>query len=178
VVTPTPVRTPTPQVTVTPVRTATPVPTTGSIKVQMYNSNTTATSNAVYAQFKVVNTGTSTVALSNVKLRYYYTIDGAKAQTFFCDYATVGSANVTGTFVSMTAPKTGADYYLEIGFGSSSGSISAGSSAEVQARFAKTDWSNYTQTNDYSFNSTATSYVDWTKVTGYISGALQWGTEP
>lgn len=34
------------------------------------------------------------------------------------------------------------------------------------------------QTNDYSFNSTATTYTDWTKVTGYVSGVLQWGMEP
>lgn len=30
----------------------------------------------------------------------------------------------------------------------------------------------------FSFNSSATTFVDWTKVTGYVSNVLQWGTEP
>jgi aryl-phospho-beta-D-glucosidase BglC (GH1 family) len=180
-VTPTPGRTATPIPTPTPVRaqaTPTPVPANGSIKVQMYNSGTAATSNSISPQFRLVNTGTSAIALSSVKIRYYYTIDGVKSQSFFCDYSNIGSANVTGAFVSMTTPATGADYYLEIGFSANAGNLDAGASANIQTRFAKSDWSNYTQTNDYSLNSTGTAYADWTKVTGYVSGVLQWGTEP
>ena len=40
------------------------------------------------------------------------------------------------------------------------------------------DWTNYTQTNDYSFDATKTSYADWTKVTLYRNGVLVWGVEP
>jgi aryl-phospho-beta-D-glucosidase BglC (GH1 family) len=186
VVTPTPVRTATPRtvVTPTPVRstpvpaTPTPVPQTGSIKIQFYNQSTAATTNQVYTNIKLVNTGTSALTLSNVKIRYYYTVDGAKTQNFYCDYASVGSSNVTGTFTTMAAAKTGADTYLEINFGSGAGTLAAGANVTIQGRFAKSDWTNYTQTNDYSFNSTGTAYADWTKVTGYVSGALQWGTEP
>jgi endo-1,4-beta-xylanase len=171
---PTPVRTPTPVVIPTP----TPIPGTGSIKIQFYNQNTAATSNTVYMNFKLLNTGSSAIALSNVKLRYYYTVDGSKTQNFYCDYSPVGSSNVNGTFVTMPAAKTGADTYVEVGFTSGAGSLAAGANTTVQARFAKSDWTNYTQTNDYSFNSSATNFVDWTKVTAYISGSLQWGTEP
>jgi hypothetical protein len=172
VVTATAIRTTTPSVT------ATPVPTTGSIKVQFYNQSTAATTNQIYPNIKLVNTGSGAIALSNVKIRYYYTIDGAQTQTFYCDYTSVGTSNVTGTFTTMTAARTGADTYLEVGFGSGAGSLAVGGSVTIQGRFAKSDWSNYTQTNDYSFNSSGTSYVDWTKTTGYVSGALQWGTEP
>lgn len=185
--TPTPVRTATPLTTAapTPVSTATspvvtptPVPTTGNIKLQFYNQSTAATSNQVYANFKLMNTGTSAIVLSNVKIRYYYTVDGVKAQTFYCDYASIGGSNVTGSFVTMATPKTGADTYLEVGFASGAGSLAAGANAIIQGRFAKSDWTNYNQANDYSFNSSATTYADWTKITGYVSGALQWGTEP
>jgi endoglucanase len=180
-VTPTPVRTATPPgvtATPTPAPTATPVPTTGSIKVQFYNQNTTATSNQIYVNFKLVNTGTSALALSDIKMRYYYTVDGAKSQTFYCDYTPVGSSNVTAAFVTMSTAKTGADTYVEVGFASGAGSLAAGANVTIQARFAKSDWTNYTQTDDYSFNSTGTGFLDWTKVTGYVSGSLQWGIEP
>jgi mannan endo-1,4-beta-mannosidase len=177
-VTPTPVRTLTPVITATPPATPTPVPPAGSIKVQFYNQNTAATSNQIYLNIKLFNTGSSAITLSNVKLRYYYTVDGVKPQNFWCDWSPVGSSNITGTFVTMSTAKTGADTYVEIGFSSGAGSLAAGDNTTIQARAAKNDWTNYTQTNDYSFNSAAATFIDWTKVTGYISGALQWGTEP
>jgi beta-xylosidase len=177
--TPTPVRTATPVVTMTPVP-GTPTPTTGTgaIKVQFYNQSKTDPSNQLYLNIQLVNTGLSTVSLSNVKIRYWYTQDGTQVQTFWCDYSPVGSSNVTGTFVKMGTAKTGADTYVEIGFSSGAGSLNPGSSTQLQCRCAKNDWSNYTQSNDYSFNSSASGYVDWTKVTGYLSGVLAWGSEP
>jgi hypothetical protein len=78
----------------------------------------------------------------------------------------------------MPTPQTGADYYLEVGFNGSAGSFAAGSSIVIQARFAKTNNSNYDQNNDYSFNNYASNYVDWTKVTAYIGGVQVWGQEP
>jgi aryl-phospho-beta-D-glucosidase BglC (GH1 family) len=168
----------TPSPTPTPVATATPVPTTGSIKVQLFNQNTAATSNQVYPNIKLVNTGTSAITLSSVKIRYYYTIDGAQPQTFYCDYSSVGASNVIANFVTMATALTGADTYVEIGFSSGAASLAAGANVTIQGRFSKNNWANYTQTNDYSFNSTGTGYVDWTKVTGYVSGVLQWGIEP
>ncbi|SFF04310.1 N-terminal ig-like domain of cellulase [Paenibacillus algorifonticola] len=150
----------------------------GAIKVQQYNSTVTATSNTLNPRIKLTNIGTSTINMSDVKLRYYYTIDGEIAQNFFCDWSHVGSSNVTGTFVKLVTPLTGADHYLEIGFTSGAGSLAAGASIEIQIRVSKTDWTNYSQTGDYSFDPTDTTYADWSKTTGYIAGALQWGTEP
>lgn len=158
--------------------TPTPTPVPGSIKAQFYNQSTAGTSNQIYTNIKLINTGTSAIVLSTVKIRYYYTIDGAKPQSFWCDYSPIGGSNVTGTFVAMETVKTGADTYLEIGFTSGAGSLAAGANVTIQGRIAKSDWSNYTQTNDYSFNTSDTTYVDWTKVTGYVSDALNWGVEP
>ena len=175
----TPIVTPTPTQTATPQpATPTPTPGSGTIKVQFYNQSTAATGNQLYLNFQLVNTGSSAVALSNVKMRYYYTEDGNQSQNFYCDYSPVGGGNVTGTFVTMGTPKAGADTYVEIGFTSGAGSLTAGANITVQARVAKSDWTNYSQTDDYSFNSSATTFMDWTKVTGYVSGNLQWGTEP
>lgn len=151
---------------------------TGNLKVQMFNGNTSATTNGIMPRFKLYNTGTTGISLSDVKIRYYYTIDGEKAQSFWCDWSSAGSGNVTGNFVKMTESKTGADYYLEVGFTSAAGTLAAGQSVEVQARFSKSDWSNYTQTGDYSYQGTGSTYADWNKVTGYLGSTLAWGTEP
>ena len=150
----------------------------GDIQVQMFNGNTSSTTNGIAPRIKLYNNGDTVVKLSDVKLRYYYTIDGEIDQNFWCDWTTVGSSNVTGKFEKMSTPKAGADYYLEIGFTSGAGDLAAGQSIEVQVRFSKTNWSNYTQTGDYSFNSTNNSYADWNKITGYIGNKLEWGVEP
>lgn len=149
-----------------------------TIQLLMFNTNTSATSNMISPHIEVVNTGSTAIALSNVTIRYYYTEDGTQSQNFWCDWSNIGGSNVTGTFVSMSTPMTNADHYLQIGFTSAAGSLAVGATAEVQARFARSDWSNYNQANDYSFNASATSYVPWKSITGYISGTLNWGAEP
>lgn len=151
---------------------------TGDIKIQMFNGNISSTTNGIAPRIKLYNTGSTDVKLSDVKIRYYYTIDGVKDQNFWCDWSTIGSSNVTGTFVPLGTSKTGADYYLEIGFTNDAGNLLANSSIEVQVRFSKTDWSNYTQTGDYSFNSAGNNYVEHNKITGYIGNNLEWGVEP
>jgi len=55
-------------------------------------------------------------------LRYYYTVDGQKDQTFWCDHAAIigsnGSyngitSNVKGTFVKMSSSTNNADTTLK-----------------------------------------------------------------
>ena len=150
----------------------------GTLKVQYRNADSSASDNAIRAHFNIVNLGTSSVALSSLKIRYWYTRDSAQAQTFWCDYAAAGCANITGAFVQMSSASATADFYEEISF-KGTGSIAAGGqSGEIQTRFSKTDWSNYNETNDYSYSGTQTSLADWSKVTLYQDGVLVWGTEP
>lgn len=150
----------------------------GDIKVQMFNGNTSAETNQIAPKIKLYNIGETSITLTDLKLRYYYTINGEKNQNFWCDWSTVNSDNVTGTFVKMPEDKTGADYYLEIGFTPGAGKLNPGQSIEVHTRFSKFDYSNYTQTDDYSFSDSGSMFSDWTKITGYISDSLKWGVEP
>ncbi|MNJ42064.1 Xyloglucanase precursor [compost metagenome] len=150
----------------------------GDIKIQMYNGSVNNVTNTLNPQIKLTNTGSQALHLSDVKLRYYYTIDGEQAQNLFCDWSQVGSSNVTGTFVRMATAVSGADYYAEIGFTSGAGSLAAGQSIDLQIRISKSDWSNYSQSDDYSFDSASTAYQDAPQVTGYVAGTLQWGIEP
>ncbi|MBW4081234.1 glycosyl hydrolase [Paenibacillus sp. S150] len=156
---------------------STPVP-GGDLTVQAFNGNTDISTNGISPKFKVVNTGNSAIQLSDVKLRYYYTIDGEDAQSFWSDWASIGSANVTARFVKLEAPVAGADYVLEVGFTSSAGTLHPGQSAEIQARFSKNNWSNYNQANDYSFKPSSSQFVNNEQVTGYVNGQLAWGIEP
>ncbi|GIO84938.1 hypothetical protein J25TS5_18700 [Paenibacillus faecis] len=150
----------------------------GNLTIQAFNGITSESTNGISPKFKVINTGDSAIRLSDVKLRYYYTVDGENSQSFWCDWASIGNANVTGHFVKLATPVAGADYALEIGFASSAGTLDPGQSAEIQTRFSKADWSNYNQTDDYSFKASGSQFENHAQVTGYLNGQLVWGIEP
>ena len=40
------------------------------------------------------------------------------------------------------------------------------------------DYSNYDESDDYSFDPSRTSFSDWMRVTLYHNGGLLWGTDP
>jgi len=177
----TPTRTPTTGPTSTPTRTPTtgPTSTPGTLKLQYKVGDSSATDNQLKPHFRLVNGSGSSVPLSELTLRYWYTRDTAQAQTFNCDYAVLGCANVSGSFGQLATAVSGADSYVQLSFSSGAGSIAANStSGEIQARINKNDWSNYTETGDYSYDSTKTSFSDWNRVTLYRNGTLVWGTEP
>jgi hypothetical protein len=138
-----------------------------------------AADNFIKPHLKILNTGTSSVPLNELKLRYYYTIDTQQPQTASCDFAFVGCGNVTRAFFGVSPSRPGADTYLELTFTTAAGSIApGGDSGEIQVRMNKNDWSNYDETNDYSFDATKTAFSDWNRVTLYRNGVLVWGVEP
>src|SRR5439155_7871277 len=138
------------------------------LKVQYRAADTVAGDNQIKPHLNIVNTGTTAVALSQLTMRYWYTIDGDRPQQYFCDYAAVGCGNVTSRYVKLTTAVAGADYYLEVGFTAGAGSVAAGGqSGEVQNRIAKDNWTNYNEADDYSFDPTKTAFADWTHVTLY-----------
>jgi hypothetical protein len=148
--------------------------------VQYKAGDTLATNNEIKPFLQLLNTSPASVPLAELKARYWYTWEGTtQGQAYFCDYAFKGCANITASFIRLSPARPGADSYLELGFTSGAGSLAAGaSSGEIQSRFAKSDWSNYNETGDYSFDQTRTAYADWGKVTLYRSGTLAWGVEP
>jgi aryl-phospho-beta-D-glucosidase BglC (GH1 family) len=172
--------------TTTPVPTAAPtaVPTPGpaaKINVLYKCINATASTGQIQFAVQVQNADTVAIPLTGVKVRYWYTRDSTSGQTFSCDYAVLGSSNITGTPVKLgTAEATStADYYVEIGFGTGAGSLSPGASTgEVQCRLNQSSGASYTQTNDYSFVGTLTDYGQNSNVAGYVNLNLESGTEP
>ncbi len=177
VATTTPSPTPTPTPTPNPSPSPTPPPSTGGLKVQYRAGNTVAGDNEIKPFMQIVNTGTSSVPLSELKIRYWYTVDGDKAQNYWCDWAQVGCGTITARFVKLATPRTGADYYLEVGF--TGGTLAPGAATgDIQSRFSKSDWTNYNESGDYSFDPTKTAFADWSRVTLYRNGTRVWGVEP
>ncbi|MEV1078532.1 cellulose binding domain-containing protein [Streptomyces sp. NPDC050211] len=163
----------------------TALPTTASaaadgLSVQYRTSATGASADQAEPWFKVTNTGTASVQLSGVKIRYYFKADSASASyRFACSWAVKGCANVTGTFGTLANPTATADRYLEIGFTSGAGSLAPGAdTGDMQLRFYQSTWAPLNQSDDYSFGASRTSYGDWSKVTAQLSGTTLWGTAP
>lgn len=148
-----------------------------AITAQYRTSASGATTDQVEPWFKLVNSGTTSVPLSEVKIRYYF-----KSETpdvgyrFACSWAVRGCGNVTGQFGTLTGGP--ADRYLEVGFTSGAGTLNPGAdSGDLQLRFYRTNWGSITQTDDYSFRADS-GYSASNKVTVYRGGTLLWGTPP
>lgn len=150
---------------------------TSGLKAQYKNNDSSAGDNGIRPGLKLVNGGSGAVDLSKVTVRYWFTGESSSAgyQTF-CDWAQLGCSTVKTSVSAVSPNRTGADHYLEVGF--SSGSLAAGAdSGDLQLRLAKSDWSNFNESDDYSRGAN-TAYADASKVTVYVAGALVWGTEP
>lgn len=129
--------------------------------------------------FTVVNTGATSVPLSQVKVRYYFKADAGASYTYACSWAVKGCANLTGTFGTLANPTATADRYLEIGFTAGAGSLAPGAdTGDMQLRFHRSNWQPLNQSDDYSFGPAQTTYANWSKVTATVGGAPVWGTAP
>jgi hypothetical protein len=142
--------------------------------------DTNSTSQEPKTDFEIINQGSSAQAYTGLKIRYWFTGDGVTAYAFNCYYAAIGNGNVSGTVYAMDAGTDAADHYLEVTFSGSAGTLGPdASSGEIQAAFhGSNNYPVMTQTNDYSFDPTKTSFLPWTNVTLYQNGNLVWGTEP
>lgn len=77
--------------------------------------------NQVKPHFNIVNAGDTDVDLSELTIRYWYTIDGEQSQAFHCDYARVGCGNVQRGFPAFaivrgrSGPLPGDQFYFRSG---------------------------------------------------------------
>ncbi len=189
--TPSPVPSPTPSLKPTATASVAPTPENlpkpsatssnqdkNNVILQYRNEDSNAYAKIIYPVFKIVNKGNGSVRLSDISLRYYYTKEGAAAETYWCDWCTKSNTQVSGRFFDMPSPKDDTDRYLQLYLSSDTDSLEPGESVEIKIGFSKNDWTQYNQQNDYSFKQSSNSYIDWSHVTLYVSGRLVYGNEP
>lgn len=147
-----------------------------SLELDYQNGTSNPSSNQIQLGLKLTNTGGSPITLTDIAMRYWYTADSSQPQEVDCDYATIDCANVQTKLVQMSPPRPTADTYLEASF--TRGTLATGATIEVKLRVHRTDWSNYNQSNDFSFVAGATGYSPVQRIGLYYKGALLSGNMP
>jgi cellulose 1,4-beta-cellobiosidase len=163
-----------------PAAAAIPAAPTG-VKVQDRSHDNDNPDNTLYALYQVVNTSASTVPLSSLTMRYWFTNENpSDPLEFDCDWAQVNCSNIAAKFVVLSPARSKANTYLEISLKAAAGSVAAGqNSGEIQTRVHHVNWSDFNTTETYSFISDPSFvYKDTQTVTLYQNGTLIWGVEP
>jgi Cellulose binding domain len=132
----------------------------------------------------------SPLALADVTFRYWFVM-GTPTDTpmLTIDYAQISmtaGATITSKFAAVSPARTGANEYLEVGFGPNTPPLTLfGDTGQIQLRFFGSNNNNMfdlDQKSDYSYQacgaSASTAYNSAPTITGYINGTLAWGTEP
>jgi hypothetical protein len=147
-------------------------PVTEGLKLYYRSSFTDLVSNQAGAQIRLLNAGASTVPFSELKVHYYFTTSAdAKPLNFWCDYAAIGCASVSGRFVDAGSGRM----LLEMTFTGDASLAPGADGGEVQIRFSQEDWANFNQADDYSFDPSKRTYAEWDRMTIYRNGVLVWG---
>ncbi|HEV3032864.1 MAG TPA: cellulose binding domain-containing protein [Polyangia bacterium] len=159
----------------------------GAPKVKvLYTCRSNDTGQASFV-LDVTNEGSFSFALSDLSLRYWYTIDAGKEQELDCDVASLGCTNIVTSadtpgpkFVAVMPPKPKANEYVEIAFKPGAFALDPLlETGQIQLRLHNKDFSPIVQTDDFSYDCSAMgAAIESTKITAYIDGILIWGSEP
>lgn len=152
------------------------VKTAKQLKIVTNTYQTALKTNTIAPNFVLTNTGEVSIKLEDIAIRYYYTVDSAEPQNFWCDWCSTENTNVLGEFKLLDETKEDADCYLEITFKDDGSKVlEPGEKIQLNSRISKRSWTNYNQDNDYSFQS---KNGQQDRVSVYIGNELNYGNEP
>ena len=151
------------------------------LKAQARAGSLAPTDNQIVPQFILTNNSDTTIPLSELKIRYWFTrehsgaaVSGLQAA---CNWAALDCGTITQAFFNVSPARADADTYLEVGL-TGTGTLAPGATTgEIQLRFNWNDWVNFNEIGDHSYPA-ATTYADRTEVTVYRNGQIIWGVEP
>lgn len=135
--------------------------------------------NTIHNHLQIENKTGEAIPYKELSIRYWLTAEEFAAMTqLYTDYAQIGTNKVKMSYRKLSAPREGAYGYLEYRFDSTAGFLSAnGNSGPIQTRAAKSNWTNFEKTNDYSY-APAANYTVNNRITVYQNEVLVGGTEP
>jgi hypothetical protein len=152
------------------------------LSVRYVAEATQVTSPGISAQLKILNQGAGTVALEDLRLRYYFTNELPNPQTIlhwarFGPASNLGQVNVNLGLVAMPAATATADFYVELSFPANASAFSPG--YVLQASWGLNDSNkDVNQSNDYSFSASQTIDSDYSKIVLLKGDCVLWGSEP
>ncbi|GHN02040.1 hypothetical protein WSM22_35290 [Cytophagales bacterium WSM2-2] len=147
-----------------------------SLKVTAESKNP-ATTNTISTFVNISNEGNTPIDYKDLSARYWFTADGSSPLNFWLDYAKIGNSAVSGHFVTVSPIRTNADTYLELKVTPTQSTFfPLSSTGTIQYRVSKSNWSNFNQLNDHSYQAGASA--ENSKITLYYKGQLIYGTEP
>jgi hypothetical protein len=154
-------------------------PMAGRIQVQAQCQSNNDMQN-IRVTFRILNPESTAKQLSDIKVRYYFTLTMPLTPMVNFDYVM--------KYPSSMLTATATDTYVEVGFAAGTGTLAAFDNVtgtdQIQLRiynFSSTTW-NASSDDDYSYKSctgaASSTFTDRTTMPGYYQGQLAWGTEP
>jgi hypothetical protein len=151
-----------------------------TIRVELQAGNRAETTACIQPCFNLVNEGAHAMALETLSIRYYYTKGATQGpESYDCYWVSRGDCNqvAPAVFADLEPQRSDANRYLELRFNDAAGPLEGGQSFFLQGGFCLTGDKVFTQTDDYSYNASAT-YQTSSKVVLLKDGVRIWGEEP
>jgi len=151
-----------------------------TIRVELQAGNRDANTICIQPCFNFVNEGLSAMPLKDLSIRYYYSKGaGQGPESYECYWVNTGDCNQVAPafFADLRPQRTGANRYVDLHFTDAAKPLAAGQNFVLQGGFCLADGKMFTQTDDYSYNGSAT-YQTSSKVVLFRDGVRIWGDEP
>jgi hypothetical protein len=151
-----------------------------TIRVELQAGNRDPTPVCIQPCFNLVNEGASAIELESLSIRYYYQKGYSQGrESYSCYWVNSGDCNqvAPALFADLDPQQPGANRYVELRFTDASQPLEAGRTFTLQGGFCLPDGNTFDQTDDYSYNGSAT-YETSSRVVLFRDGVRIWGDEP
>ncbi len=164
-----------------------PDPDFGSIRLEYRAMETDPNTNSINFGVMLYNESGTDLQLSDLTVRYWFTSEHQN-DNYVPDWVAMDDNNkVFGNF-----HEEAGEYYAELGFtdnivipvgfggdGSTPDLFPDDSyTGEIEGRIHDSNWRNYDQANDYSWDPDITEYTEYQRINVYYKGELIWGVPP
>lgn len=145
-------------------------PETSTQTVAVTQNKTNPVGNSLGVNIEIVNTG-EPIDLRELELCYYFTSEGAINQNYYCDHAAL-QCNTSPWYIALNSQvdmeikSLGDDQYSLVVKFNEITPMNEGDKLVLQSRIAKADWSDYNQTNDFSYNNGIAVYYKNALISG------------